>query len=96
MQKLKKSCNWYNLGYTESMKTAISLPDPLFDAAEQVSRRLGLSRSEFYAKAIEAYLKTQSQRSLKARLDEVYSVESSHVDPVLDKMQRRSVLKEDW
>jgi metal-responsive CopG/Arc/MetJ family transcriptional regulator len=78
------------------MKTAISLPDPLFDAAEQISRRLGMSRSAFYAKAIEAYIQTQSKRSVKARLDEVYSVESSRVDPVLDRMQRRSILKEDW
>ncbi|MEM6753148.1 MAG: ChpI protein, partial [Cyanobacteria bacterium P01_C01_bin.38] len=33
------------------MKTAISIPDPLFEAAEQFAKRLGLSRSELYAMA---------------------------------------------
>ncbi|MFV9507021.1 MAG: hypothetical protein AB4911_20925 [Oscillochloridaceae bacterium umkhey_bin13] len=38
------------------MKTAISIPDPLFEAAEQYAQDKGLSRSELYAKAIQHYL----------------------------------------
>jgi len=38
------------------MKTAISIPDPLFDAAEDVADRLGVSRSQLYAKALAEYV----------------------------------------
>lgn len=33
-----------------AMKTAISIPDPIFEAAEGFARRLGMSRSELYAR----------------------------------------------
>lgn len=33
------------------MKTAISVPDPVFARVELHARRLGLSRSEFFARA---------------------------------------------
>jgi metal-responsive CopG/Arc/MetJ family transcriptional regulator len=38
------------------MKTAISIPDLLFDEAEKLAQRLGMSRSELYAKALAAYI----------------------------------------
>lgn len=38
------------------MKTAVSLPDPLFRRAERVARQRKLSRSALYQRAIEAYL----------------------------------------
>ena len=34
------------------MKTAISLPDPLFKSADALARRLGVSRSELFANAM--------------------------------------------
>jgi metal-responsive CopG/Arc/MetJ family transcriptional regulator len=39
------------------MKTAISLPDSVFEEAEALAQQLGLSRSELYTKALQAYLK---------------------------------------
>jgi hypothetical protein len=50
---------WYNSGYTEGVKTAVSMPDDLFRMAEATARRLHVSRSELYAKAIAEYLKLQ-------------------------------------
>ena len=44
------------------MKTAISIPDEIFLAAEQLAKRIGSSRSELYATALAAYLKTISIR----------------------------------
>jgi metal-responsive CopG/Arc/MetJ family transcriptional regulator len=38
------------------MKTAISLPDSVFEEAEALAQQLGLSRSELYTKALQAYL----------------------------------------
>lgn len=38
------------------MKTAISLPDALFRAAEQLAKRARKSRSQLYADALKEYL----------------------------------------
>lgn len=79
------------------MKTAISLPDELFEAAERVARHLGLSRSELYQRALAKFLENQNNASITAELNEVYSTkENSQLDPVLDKLQRASLAREDW
>lgn len=38
------------------MKTAISLPDETFHRVEDAAKRLGVSRSEFFARAAERWL----------------------------------------
>lgn len=38
------------------MKTAISLPDDVFDRVERAAAKLGVSRSEFFARAAERWL----------------------------------------
>ena len=35
------------------MKTAVSIPDHVFDAAERLAEKLGISRSELYQRALE-------------------------------------------
>jgi metal-responsive CopG/Arc/MetJ family transcriptional regulator len=40
------------LGYTKSMKTAVSIPDPIFRRIERLAKRLKKSRSEVYAIAL--------------------------------------------
>ena len=42
------------------MKTAVSIPDTVFKSAERLAERLGVSRSELYARAVEAYTRQQS------------------------------------
>lgn len=55
------------------MKTAISLPDATFRRADVAARRLGLSRSELYVRALEAYLGPPSDEEITAALDAVYA-----------------------
>jgi len=38
------------------MKTAISLPDETFTRVQQAAKQLGVSRSEFFARAAERWL----------------------------------------
>jgi metal-responsive CopG/Arc/MetJ family transcriptional regulator len=79
------------------MKTAISIPDDLFEAADRVAKRLGLSRSEFYQRALAKYLESHSNTAITAQLNTVYSAEDpGHVDPVLGAIQRGSIVREDW
>src|SRR5207249_304495 len=43
----------YNRSYTPSMKTAISVPDKLFQQAERIAKRRRVSRSQLYASALQ-------------------------------------------
>ena len=78
------------------MKAAISLPDSLFAEAEQVAKRLRLSRSKLYAIALAQFLKQQGAHGVTERLNEVYAKEKSKLDPVLHALQLRSLPREDW
>ncbi len=78
------------------MKTAISLPDAIFEEAEALAQQLGRSRSELYIEALKAYLRRYNRKEVLSKLDEVYSQESSELDPVLGKIQFMSLPREDW
>ena len=78
------------------MKTAISIPDQVFEAAESLAHRLGVSRSELYAKAVEAFIKQHRNQGVTARLNEVYSAESNSLEDEYYKLQHRSIDREDW
>jgi metal-responsive CopG/Arc/MetJ family transcriptional regulator len=78
------------------MKTAISIPDPLFKAAEKLVKHLRVSRSELYANAIADYVERHQVDSVKAALDRVYAEDRGSVDPLLSAMQLKSLPREDW
>jgi metal-responsive CopG/Arc/MetJ family transcriptional regulator len=78
------------------MKTAISIPDQVFEAAETLAHRLGVSRSELYAKAVEAFINEHRNQGVKESLNKVYSSESNSLDDEYYKLQQRSIGKEDW
>ena len=76
------------------MKTAISIPDSVFDAAEHVSKRLGVSRSRLYAMAVEHLIARERSRGVREALDAVYAKTSSRMDRRLAAMQTLSVVDE--
>jgi predicted DNA-binding protein len=86
----------YNQSYTPDMKTAISLPDEVFESAEQLAKRLGKSRSELYVVAINEYIDRNTDTFVQESLDRVYSRNDSHVDPTLNSMQLKSIVHEEW
>ena len=86
----------YNLGYTSAMKTAISIPDSIFQAAERAARRLAISRSELYAKAVQEFIATHGRDDVTERLNQVYSDNPSGLDPALSEMQGMSLKDAQW
>jgi metal-responsive CopG/Arc/MetJ family transcriptional regulator len=78
------------------MKTAISMPDDLFRLAEATARRLRVSRSELYAKALAEFLKRQDGNAITERLNDVYSRHPSKMDPALHRAQLKSLVKNRW
>lgn len=78
------------------MKTAVSLPDDLFRQAEATARRLHVSRSELYAKAIAEFLKQQHGNAITERLNAIYSRRPAKVDSGLHRAQLRSLGRDAW
>lgn len=86
----------YNSGYTNGVKTAISIPDPLFEAAEALAKRLGLTRSGLYSTAVAEFVEAHRGSQVQEALDAVYEVEESQVDSLLTEAQAGAVVEEDW
>ncbi len=87
----------YDRSYTLCMKTAISVPDDLFDAAEQAAARLGVSRSALYQQALALFLERHGDTLVTDALNQVYGAQGQlPMDPLLDRMQRASLARESW
>lgn len=78
------------------MKTAISIPAALFQAAEQYAQENGLSRSELYARAIQHYLNAYRYHGITEALDQLYAQELSTMEPGFAAAQAQVVAKEEW
>ena len=78
------------------MKVALSIPDNLFDSAEVLSKRLGVSRSRLYATALADYLAKHRGRKITEQLDSVYAAEPARLDRAVRRAQRRSVASDSW
>jgi metal-responsive CopG/Arc/MetJ family transcriptional regulator len=79
------------------MKTAISIPDDLFEAAEKMARRLKITRSELYQQAIADFLRHRSSDIVRESLDRVYSKKSNRgLDPMVRAISEQIIMDEDW
>lgn len=78
------------------MKVALSIPDDLFETAETLSKRLGVSRSRLYASALADFLAKHRGRKVTERLNAVYATEDSRLEPGARRLQRRSLERNAW
>jgi metal-responsive CopG/Arc/MetJ family transcriptional regulator len=78
------------------MKTAISIPDKVFNSAEKLADRLGKTRSQLYTQAISSYISKHKTDDVTKKLDEIYTSESSVLDPDLSTIQSLSIPREGW
>ncbi|PHS25217.1 MAG: hypothetical protein COA83_05880 [Methylophaga sp.] len=78
------------------MKTAISIPDPVFQAANDMAKSLGMSRSELFTVAVSEYIKAHDSHGITRKLNEVYSQAENQLDDVIATMQMDSLPREEW
>lgn len=78
------------------MKTAISIPDKIFESAEELASKLGKSRSQLYTQAVSGLIERYQSESVTEKLDQIYGQTETRLDPLLDKMQRRSLSQDVW
>lgn len=78
------------------MKVAISLPDPVFEAAEHLAQELHIPRSQLYAEALSAYLSSHGGAAITAKLNAVHGSASAQVEPALAQAQFQALDHEAW
>lgn len=78
------------------MKVAISIPDPVFRAAEGAARRLRVPRSQFYARAVAAYLREQERPDVTERLNQVYGKKGSKPDALILRHAAEMLRRVEW
>jgi len=59
------------------VKTAISVPDDTFEQASKQAAELGISRSEFFARAARRYLDELASRSLTQQVNDALQAAGS-------------------
>ena len=78
------------------MKVAVSIPEDLFDSAEMLGKRLGLSRSRLYASALAEFLAKHKGQKTTERLNRIYAEEESRLEAPLRRRQAQTVGHEPW
>ena len=78
------------------METTLSIPDPIFVAADDLAKQLGMSRSQLYATAVSRFIESFQDDKVTAGLDKVYGETSAVVDPLLQQMQLQALPEENW
>ena len=81
-----------------SMKTTISLPDPLFVSADRMARQLGISRSALFQRALGSFVVRSKETVITERLNAVYQGHRGRgrLEPLLKSMQTMSIREERW
>jgi metal-responsive CopG/Arc/MetJ family transcriptional regulator len=78
------------------MKTAISIPQGVFETAEKYAAEKGMSRSKLYTKAIQAYLDNLKAEEITRQLNESIGDDDTRLDPQIRKAQARSLKLKKW
>ncbi len=76
------------------MKTAVSIPDEIFQRAERLARRLKKSRSELYSRALSEYVARHSSdettEAMNAALSEIGNASDDFVGTAARKVLERA------
>jgi hypothetical protein len=78
------------------MKIALSIPDAVFESAEALRKRMGVSRSRLYATALAEFVAKHKGRKTTERLNAVYADQDGTLDAATRRIQPRSLTPDTW
>lgn len=78
------------------MKTAVSVPNPVYEQAESLAERTGRSRSEIYSTALREYLARHDIAVVTEAVDLVVDGIGAEVDTFAVDAGRRQLRDTDW
>ena len=81
---------------TKSMKVAVSIPDPVFAQGEALAKRMKLSRSKLYAKALDAFVADNVNDALTAQIDAALDKIGNEPDPFVMEAAGQTLKRVEW
>jgi metal-responsive CopG/Arc/MetJ family transcriptional regulator len=78
------------------MKTAVSIPDEIFEEAERLAERLRTSRSRLYSQALREYVRRHTPDHVTESLNRVIDAVGSEPDAFGRVAARRALRKVEW
>ena len=78
------------------MKTAVSIPDEIFERAERLARRARQSRSQVYAAALDEYIARHAPDEVTDTMNRVCEQVGEAVDTFLAEAGRRVLERVEW
>ena len=78
------------------MKTAISVPDPIFHEGERYAQRTGKSRSKLYSEALAEYLSRHGPDEVTEAMNHVVDSLNEPVDPIVIATASRVLAQTEW
>jgi len=87
---------WPGGGYTFGMKTAISIPDDVFEKGERLARRMKKSRSRLYSQAIAEYIARHAPDHVTEAMDRVCAEIGGKSDEFVSAASRRTLESSEW
>lgn len=78
------------------MKTAVSVPDDVFERAERLARREKRSRSDVYSAALREYVARHSPDEVTEALDRVLADVGEGTDPFVTTASRQGLESTEW
>jgi metal-responsive CopG/Arc/MetJ family transcriptional regulator len=78
------------------MKTAISLPDDVFELAERLARRARKSRSQLYSDALREYLARHASDEVTEAMDRVVEDIVEFRDEFVSTASERTLKRVEW
>jgi len=83
-------------GYTSGMKTAISIPDEVFEGAERLARRTKRSRSRLFSDALKEYLARHTPDRVTEAMNKALEGIGEASDPFVSAGTRRVLERSEW
>jgi predicted transcriptional regulator len=78
------------------MKTAVSVPDEVFERTERLARRSGRSRSEVYSAALREYVARHDPDEVTEALDRIVAELGEEPDAFVGAASRRILDSIEW
>lgn len=78
------------------MKTAVSIPDEVFDKVERLARRARRSRSEVFSAALREYVARHTPDEVTEAMDRVCAVVNDEPDGFVNAAARRALERIEW
>jgi len=78
------------------MKTAVSIPDDVFEDAERLASRLQTSRSKLYARALAEFVARHDDERVTALMDQAVREAGGQGDAFLDVAAKQATQRAEW